>query len=556
MVALTYDDGPDPLWSELLLAQLRASGARATFFPITPRAVDNRGLVERMLADGHEVGFHCYRHVQHAEQSEAELTSDLATGLRQLASVGVGPRAWRAPWGRETEVTRRLAGRHGLRLWGWNLDSHDWRGDSAGEMYAAMLAQGGLRDGDVVLMHDGLGPGAKRNDCAPDDRADPAADRRGRARGAGAGTAFGVRRSAGVSSGLDLIADAAPRAPLDQALAAIAAGARDLDREPRFPSEAFAALRRAGALEATVGSARAEEPVLAEWALLRQVAAADASVGRILDGHLNAVERLEVGAEPELRDRELEGVRGGQASARRLGCRSRPRRGRAGAAAWRRRRRTRPAWGEDLLLGRRRRRRRAGDGRQRRRPAAAAGAGRLRRGRGRSGLVPGRRAARLREPPGPLRRRAGDRPARRARRAGPGALVLTRRDANRGQLDRDGRCRRRRRPGRACEGAARGPPGAARGRPDRGAARDRRGVARREEPRRPIARGRAEADRDRDAGGDRPRRESAARRPRPPPAARTRSSPPAGSIAPGAIWRPSSCSIASIHCWPASAPRY
>jgi peptidoglycan/xylan/chitin deacetylase (PgdA/CDA1 family) len=164
-VALTYDDGPDPLWTTQLLAELRESGARATFFPITPKAVVNRELLEQMVVDGHEVGFHCHRHVPHGEQSVGELTSDLATGLRQLDSVGIRPRAWRAPWGRETEVTRGLASRHGLRLWGWSLDSHDWRGDSAEEMYAALSAQGGLRDGDVVLMHDGLGPGARRSGC-------------------------------------------------------------------------------------------------------------------------------------------------------------------------------------------------------------------------------------------------------------------------------------------------------------------------------------------------------------------------------------------------------
>jgi peptidoglycan/xylan/chitin deacetylase (PgdA/CDA1 family) len=164
-VALTYDDGPDPLWTELLLAELRERGARATFFLITPKAVINRALLKQMLADGHEIGLHCYRHVRHEEQSVAELTSDLATALRQLDSLGVRPRAWRAPWGRETEVTRRLAARRDLRFWGWNLDSHDWRGDSAAEMHAALIAQGGLRDGDVVLMHDGLGPGAKRSGC-------------------------------------------------------------------------------------------------------------------------------------------------------------------------------------------------------------------------------------------------------------------------------------------------------------------------------------------------------------------------------------------------------
>lgn len=114
-----------------------------------------------------------------------------------------------------------------------------------------------------------------------------------------------------MSSGLGAIGDAALGARLDQALAAIAAAAQELDRDPCFPSEAFAALGEAGALEATLGAARAEQPILAEWALLRRVAAADASVGRILDGHLNAVERLEVSAEPGLRARELGQLQGG-----------------------------------------------------------------------------------------------------------------------------------------------------------------------------------------------------------------------------------------------------
>ncbi len=110
---------------------------------------------------------------------------------------------------------------------------------------------------------------------------------------------------------MDAVGAAAVGARLDQALAVIAANAQELDRNPRFPAEGFAVLGEAGALEATVGAAQAEESVLGEWTLLRRVAAADASVGRILDGHLNAVERLEVSAEPELRGRELGRLQGG-----------------------------------------------------------------------------------------------------------------------------------------------------------------------------------------------------------------------------------------------------
>ncbi|HEY2479851.1 MAG TPA: hypothetical protein VGI17_14125 [Solirubrobacterales bacterium] len=101
-------------------------------------------------------------------------------------------------------------------------------------------------------------------------------------------------------------------ATLDQAVAVIAAGAAELDRAPRFPREAFAALAAAGALATTIGAAREFAPVRPEWDLLRRVAAADASVGRILDGHLNAIERFEVAADPALRDRELAAAAAGE----------------------------------------------------------------------------------------------------------------------------------------------------------------------------------------------------------------------------------------------------
>jgi len=89
----------------------------------------------------------------------------------------------------------------------------------------------------------------------------------------------------GTSDGADLTAR------LDQAVAAIAAGAAGRDRDPRFPAEAFRALGEAGAQETTIGAARAGASVRPEWELLRRVAAADSSVGRILDGHLNGPAR-------------------------------------------------------------------------------------------------------------------------------------------------------------------------------------------------------------------------------------------------------------------------
>jgi hypothetical protein len=112
-------------------------------------------------------------------------------------------------------------------------------------------------------------------------------------------------------SGISPAPGAGLTALLDQALAAIADGAEALDRAPAFPAAAFAALDGAGALATTIGAARGELSVAPEWDLLRRVAAADASVGRIFDGHLNAIERLEVAAEVELREAELAKVEAG-----------------------------------------------------------------------------------------------------------------------------------------------------------------------------------------------------------------------------------------------------
>jgi len=104
---------------------------------------------------------------------------------------------------------------------------------------------------------------------------------------------------------------------LDEVLADIAAGAGARDRVPAFPTEPFRALERAGVLRLTVP--RAGGPAVSlpeEWAAVRRVSAADASVGRVLDGHFNAVERLSLLLDEPLRSEEMQAVEAGQ---RRLG---------------------------------------------------------------------------------------------------------------------------------------------------------------------------------------------------------------------------------------------
>jgi hypothetical protein len=103
-------------------------------------------------------------------------------------------------------------------------------------------------------------------------------------------------------------------AALAAVLAEVAAGARERDRPavPAFPEDAIALLERAGVLAWGAEADGARPAAAGELSLVRRVAEADGSVGRIVDGHLNAVERLAVQAPADVRGRALQMVAAGQ----------------------------------------------------------------------------------------------------------------------------------------------------------------------------------------------------------------------------------------------------
>jgi peptidoglycan/xylan/chitin deacetylase (PgdA/CDA1 family) len=162
-VELTFDDGPHPVWTRAILAALRGSPLRATFFVIAALAAEQPELMAAAHAEGHAVELHCYEHVCHTETDRATIERDTARALGVLASLGIRPRRWRTPSGLRAPWTHEIAAAHGLELCGWDIDSHDWRGHRA----ERMLADAGpaLHPGAVVRLHDGVGPGALRDGC-------------------------------------------------------------------------------------------------------------------------------------------------------------------------------------------------------------------------------------------------------------------------------------------------------------------------------------------------------------------------------------------------------
>ncbi len=150
-VALTFDDGPGRL-TEDLLAVLAEHGARATFFVLGERLTGREAVVRRVVAAGHEVGAHGWRHVPPAGRPAAALRDLCRSGLAIRRASGAWPRVFRAPYGAVSPGVVGAARLAGMTTVGWDVDPRDYETPGADAIAGRVLA--GARAGSIVLLHD------------------------------------------------------------------------------------------------------------------------------------------------------------------------------------------------------------------------------------------------------------------------------------------------------------------------------------------------------------------------------------------------------------------
>jgi len=155
LVALTFDDGPDPERTPGVLDALAEQGAKATWFVMLDRAEANPGLVERMLADGHDVGLHGVDHQRLTDLSGPEAQRHIASGAQRLSQLlGVPIRFFRPPYGAQSITTYLAARRLGLDVVVWSADCDDWNTYPEAEIADRLLAA--ATPGAILLLHDSL----------------------------------------------------------------------------------------------------------------------------------------------------------------------------------------------------------------------------------------------------------------------------------------------------------------------------------------------------------------------------------------------------------------
>lgn len=158
LVALSFDDGPYPVRTPLLLDALADLHVRATFFLIGNDALQYPSLTQRIVRDGHEIANHTLTHPEHFEDLDpAQVTAELDGAAAALGRFTDDPAVrtlFRPPHGRFSEETVRAAQHAGYHVVLWNDDPGDWRQKVPAAALARHLESNASAP-DIILLHSG-----------------------------------------------------------------------------------------------------------------------------------------------------------------------------------------------------------------------------------------------------------------------------------------------------------------------------------------------------------------------------------------------------------------
>ncbi len=164
-IALTFDDGPDPQYTPKILDILRDKHALATFFIIGANGESYPWLIDRIYAEGHDIGNHTYTHPNIADVSERRAFLELNATERLLESrLGRRSLLFRPPYAEDVEPetpdqVRPLVFTSSLGYYsvGTQIDPDDWQRPPADEIIKRVMEQAATVEGNVVLLHDSGG---------------------------------------------------------------------------------------------------------------------------------------------------------------------------------------------------------------------------------------------------------------------------------------------------------------------------------------------------------------------------------------------------------------
>ena len=152
VAALTFDDGPHPVFTPKLLDVLHKHGAFATFFVVGQTAQQHSELLREMTERGHAIGVHTWDHSPFLSMSGRERRWQIRACQKAVAPYG--RRLFRPPWGEQSLMSRLDALFLGYQVVTWNVVAEDWLDMKPEDMAEKLLRN--VNAGSIVLLHDAI----------------------------------------------------------------------------------------------------------------------------------------------------------------------------------------------------------------------------------------------------------------------------------------------------------------------------------------------------------------------------------------------------------------
>lgn len=148
---LTFDDGPNPIYTPQLLDLLQQYQAKATFFVVGSLAKKHPKLLQRMADEGHSIGIHHYTHTSSWQLSPRRLAEHIEK-TRQVIFEATGKRThlYRPPWGHFNAATTKIARLEKIILWSHIYGDWKVKKNHLEALRSAPLPE----DGAILLLHD------------------------------------------------------------------------------------------------------------------------------------------------------------------------------------------------------------------------------------------------------------------------------------------------------------------------------------------------------------------------------------------------------------------
>jgi len=149
-IALTFDDGPHPFYTEQLLDGLKERGVVSTFFVTGEHATLHPDIIERMNEEGHLIGNHTYSHMQLQQSNKEEFRKELIATNEVIEKITGEEVIYVRPpygaWDKDLETELNM-----IPVL-WTLDPLDWCSDDAWKVADNVVSKAG--ENDIILMHD------------------------------------------------------------------------------------------------------------------------------------------------------------------------------------------------------------------------------------------------------------------------------------------------------------------------------------------------------------------------------------------------------------------